>query len=221
VVAIDGPAASGKSSTAREVAKRLGLVHIDSGALYRAVTWLAIREGLSSPGEIALAASRAGVELLRDGDTLGVQIAGEPGEPGIRAPAVSARVSEIAAMPAVRHWVDSLLRDAIVRAGGGVMDGRDIGTVVFPDAALKVFLTATPEARAERRLRQDGEDDRPEARAREADRLVQRDRLDAGRRVAPLRQAEDALLLDTTSLGFEEQVTRIVGWAMERGLSGP
>ena len=220
VIAIDGPAASGKSSTARAVAERLALVHVDSGALYRTATWIAIQRGLTTPAAIAEAAADAGVELARDGVTLRVLVAGEPAEPAIRSGEVTAMVSEVAAMPAVRRWVDAILRDAVAGWGGAVMDGRDIGTVVFPDAALKVFLTATPEARARRRLRQDGEPEGGEAERDEAARLAQRDRLDAGRPVAPLRQAPDALLLDTTAMGFDEQVERIVGWAEERGLSG-
>jgi cytidylate kinase len=220
VIAIDGPAASGKSSTARAVAERLGLVHVDSGALYRAATLLAIREGLEDPEAIAHLAAGADVALVRDGSSLRVLIGGVPAEPAIRDPAVTAGVSAVAAMPAVRAWVDTRLRAAIAEWGGGVMDGRDIGTVVFPDARLKVFLIATPEARATRRLSQDRRGVDPAARVAEAARLAERDRLDAGRAVAPLRQAEDALLLDTTDLGFAEQVDRIVGWARDRGLSG-
>lgn len=220
VVAIDGPAASGKSSTARAVAEQLGLVHIDSGALYRAVTLLAIRAGAVGAEAVVAAAEAGRVGLVRAGTTLAVTIAGEPAEPAIRAAEVTARVSEVAAMPPVREWVDRRLRGAVADWGGGVMDGRDIGTVVFPDAALKVFLTASPEARAGRRLAQDGRHGDTRAVAREATTLAERDRLDAGREVAPLRQAPDALVLDTTGLGFAEQVARIVGWARDRGLSG-
>ncbi len=219
VVAIDGPAASGKSSTAQAVAEQLGLVHIDSGALYRTATLLGIRAGATTADGVVAAADRGQVALVRRGISLAVTIGGEPAEPAIRAPEVTARVSEVAAMPAVRAWVDQRLRAAVSAWGGGVMDGRDIGTVVFPDAALKVFLTATPEARAGRRLAQDGRDGDAETVAREAGALAARDRLDAGREVAPLRQAHDALVLDTTGLGFAEQVATIVGWARDRGLS--
>lgn len=220
VIAIDGPAASGKSSTARAVAERLGMVHVDSGALYRTATLLALRAGLEDPEAIARNAAHSDVALVRDGTSLKVLIDGRPSEPAIRDDAVTAAVSRVAAMPEVRAWVDARLRAAIADWGGGVMDGRDIGTVVFPDAALKVFLVATPEARATRRLAQDCREVGLEARTAEAARLAERDRLDAGRRVAPLRQADDALLLDTTDLGFDEQVDRIVGWARDRGLSG-
>ncbi len=221
VVAIDGPAASGKSSTAQAVAERLGLVHIDSGALYRTATLLAIRAGAERPVEIVAAAEAGAVALVRKGTSLEVTIAGESAEPAIRAAPVTARVSEVAAMPAVRHWVDHRLRRAVADWGGGVMDGRDIGTVVFPDAVLKVFLTASPHARAGRRLAQDRRGRDPNEVAREAAALAERDRLDAGRSVAPLQQAPDALVLDTTALSFTEQVATIVGWARGRGLSGP
>lgn len=219
VIAIDGPAASGKSSTARAVAEALGLVHIDSGALYRTAAWLSVEHGIDDPESLARAAAAAEVELVRTGTTLTVTIAGHPAEPAIRAPEVTARVSAVAAMPPVRRWVDALLHEAVRRHGGAVLDGRDIGTVVFPDAALKVFLTANPAARARRRLRQDGLTDDEGAVRAEADRLAARDRLDADREVAPLRQAPDALALDTTALGFAEQVATIVSWARSRGLS--
>lgn len=221
VVAIDGPAASGKSSTAHRVAQRLGLVHIDSGALYRTATWLAIRGRQTEPAGIVTALDAAALGLLRDGSSATVHLGDASAEPGIRDPEVTGRVSEIAAMPAVRDWVNRRLRAAVTEWGGAVMDGRDIGTVVFPDAVLKVFLTATPEARALRRLRQAGATIPDEAVAREAARLEARDRLDAGRPVAPLRAAADARHLDTTDLTFDQQVDRIVAWATAAGLSAP
>lgn len=219
VIAIDGPAASGKSSTARAVAARLGLVHLDSGALYRTAAWLSLREGIADPDALARAAAGAGIALVPAGTTLAVTVAGEPAEPAIRAPEVTARVSAVAAMPPVRRWVDGVLRRAVAEHGGAVLDGRDIGTVVFPDAALKVFLTATPVARARRRLLQDGLGTEEPGLGEEAGRLAERDRLDAGRPVAPLRKAADALELDTTELGFADQVAAIVAWARDRGLS--
>lgn len=219
VVAIDGPAASGKSSTANRVAHRLGLVHIDSGALYRTATWLAIQGELSNPTGIAMALDVSDLSLVRDGASATVHLAGGSMEPDIRTAEVTERVSEVSAMPVVRDWVNRRLRAAVAEWGGAVMDGRDIGTVVFPDATLKVFLTATPEARAMRRLRQSGAPVPPEEIAREATRLGERDRLDAGRAVAPLLAAEDARRLDTTDLTLNQQVQRIVEWATESGLS--
>jgi cytidylate kinase len=220
VVAIDGPAASGKSSTARAVAEALGLVHIDSGALYRTAAWLSLRDGVDDPDRLARRVVAADVRLVPGATTMQVLVDGTPAEPSIRRPEVTARVSAVAAMPAIRRWVDDVLRETVARQGGAVLDGRDIGTAVFPGAPLKVFLTASPDARARRRLRQDGQADDESAVGIEADRLAARDRLDAGRALAPLRQADDALELDTTGLRFADQVARIVSWARDRGLSG-
>ena len=219
VIAIDGPAASGKSSTARAVAERLGLVHIDSGALYRTATWLATEAGVQSGAAIAAMLANRQVELDRHDTSLSVLVDGEPVDLAIRGPAVTASVSAVAAHPAVREWVNQILRQTAAAWGGVVMDGRDIGTAVFPDAQLKVFLTATPESRARRRLLQHGLDIDPSAGAEAAAELAERDRKDAGREVAPLRQAEDALTLDTTDMGFAEQVDQILVWAGSRGLS--
>lgn len=212
VIAIDGPAASGKSSTARAVAERLGLVHLDSGALYRLATMVALRSRLRDPDEIVAALGQHDIRLARAGNAMELSLDGAPVEPDIRSPAVNAAVSEIAAMAAVRTWVNSRLRAAVRDWGRVVMDGRDIGTDVFPDAELKVFLTASAEERARRRLRQVGRDTDPDAVAMEAGELAERDRRDAARAVAPLRQAEDAKLLDTTELSFEQQVATILGW---------
>lgn len=217
MIAIDGPAASGKSSTARSVAERLGVVHLDSGALYRLATLVALREGLADPGEITRALDRHTIELVRDGTSAALIVDGDSAEPAIRDASVTAAVSRIAAMSVVREWVNLRLRGAAAEWGRVVMDGRDIGTDVFPDAALKVFLTATPTERARRRLRQDGRDTDPEAVREEAAALAERDRLDASREVAPLRRAPDARLLDTTEMAFEEQVERILDWATGDG----
>lgn len=224
IIALDGPAASGKSSTARAVAERLGFCHLDSGALYRAVTRVALdeaaRAGVANPvvvpAELVLrAAEDRGLMLQPDGVTFACYLDGAPADERIRTPEVTAHVSAVSAVPVVREWVNARLRE-LARAGVGiVVDGRDIGTVVFPDADLKVFVTATAEARARRRLLQrDGTVD-PAAVAAEAERLTARDRADASRAVAPLRRADDALDLDTTALGFEEQVERIVGLARD------
>ncbi len=223
VIAIDGPSASGKSSTAAAVAESLGLVHIDSGALYRTLTWLALRDGLADQSDITAAADQAGVELVADGRSLAVRVAGRVVEDAIRSDPVTAHVSAVAAMPEVRDWVNRRLRAALAGLGGGVMDGRDIGTVVFPDASLKVYLTASPLARAERRLLQRSGGVAPdrELLEREAAVLSERDRLDAARTVAPLRQDPDARLLETTTMSFADQVSQILAWAGEIGLRGP
>jgi cytidylate kinase len=219
VVAIDGPAASGKSSTAAAVARRLGLLHVDSGALYRGVTRVALDLGPSAaPREILRAAEERGL-TLRPGRT-GAELVldGRPAEDRIRSAEVTASVSAVSALPEVREWVNVRLRGL---AGPGrvlVLDGRDIGTAVFPDAAVKVFLVAAPEVRAGRRLRQRGEAVTPEQVATEADRIARRDQADASREVAPLKPAPDAVRLDTSALSFGEQVDRIVALVRQAGL---
>lgn len=222
VIAIDGPSASGKSSTARAVAEALGFAHLDSGALYRGVTLVALRElarrapgatdplATLGPEAILRAAEDRGLMLQPDGAGFAAYLEGEPVDAEIRSPEVTASVSAISAVPVVREWVNSHLR-GLVRAGRAVViDGRDIGTVVFPDADLKIFLTASPEARAGRRISQRGGVVDDEAVAREAGMLAARDHADSSRAVAPLRAAPDAVLLDTTALGFREQVDRIL-----------
>jgi cytidylate kinase len=236
VIAIDGPAASGKSSTALGVARQLGWTHLDSGALYRAVTLAALDRwgeeeeggpgGPAGPAGGAAVWSPAGivglvealpVRLVLVGDVFRPEVAGVDVDRAIRTDQVTRRVSEIAAIPQVRHWVNVQQREAVAaHARGVVVDGRDIGTVVFPDAPLKVFLTATPEERARRRLAQRGDRIDPAELARETAALGARDRADASRRVAPLRPAADAVLLDTTRLSLEEQVARVVALARER-----
>jgi cytidylate kinase len=222
VVAIDGPSASGKSSTARAVAEALGFAHLDSGSLYRGVTLVALREaarrGLQStdviqalsPETMLRAAEDRGLMLQPDGAGFAAYLEGEPVDEEIRSPDVTAQVSAVSAIPVVREWINARLR-ALVRAGQDVVvDGRDIGTVVFPDADLKIFLTASPEARAGRRISQRGLAVQPEGIDAEAAALAARDHADSTRAVAPLRPASDAVHLDTTTLNFEEQVRFIV-----------
>jgi CMP/dCMP kinase len=214
VIAIDGPSASGKSSTARAVAEALGFAHLDSGSLYRGVTLVALREGSRggsgvatlaglNPERILRAAEDRGLMLQSDGVGFSAYLEGEPAEEALRSSEVTTHVSAIAAMPVVREWVNTRLR-AMVRAGQDVVvDGRDIGTVVFPDADLKIFLTATPEARA-------GMAVEPGHLDAEAAALAARDHADSTREVAPLRPAPDAVHLDTTSMDFADQVRFIV-----------
>lgn len=219
IVAIDGPAASGKSSTAAQVAAALGLAHIDSGSLYRAVTWVALESQLEDPGQIVAAASAHPISLDRVGGELQVHAAGHPIDAAIRDARVTARVSAVSAQPLVRDWVNDLLRTAAAASGGAVVDGRDIGTVVFPRAPLKIFLTATPATRAKRRLLQRGHEAETNELAQEAALLEERDRLDSSRAIAPLRPAADAIVLDTTGLTIAAQIARILALARDRGLS--
>ncbi|MFQ5746383.1 MAG: (d)CMP kinase [Gemmatimonadota bacterium] len=214
-IAIDGPAAAGKSTTARAVADRLGYAHLNSGQMYRAITWAAVREGWIDATDFEARLSELDIEARRDVPGFRILVRGvDPGE-GMTGEATAARVSEVAARSSVRAKVLRILRE---RGGGGgvVCDGRDIGTVVFPDAELKVFLVASPQERARRRLRE--RDMSPSARdvAEEEERLRARDRADASRELAPLSKAPDAEEIDTTGVSPEEVVARIVALARHR-----
>jgi len=209
VIAIDGPAASGKSSTAAAVARELGALHLDSGALYRAMTVVYL-DALGDETQVVGRAEQRGLELREAGGALVPFLDDGDAEPLLRTPAVNQAVSRVSAWPAVRAWVTARLREAASGNRPVVFDGRDIGTAVFPDAPVKIFLTATPETRARRRLLQQGlTADAAEIR-REAAALVERDRKDSTRPVAPLKRAEDAELLDSTELDFSEAVGEIV-----------
>ena len=230
VIAIDGPAASGKSSTGTLLARRLGWAHLDSGALYRAITLAVIdrigedigEEGRGtgdawSPQRIIALAEALPVRLALVRDVFRPEVAGVDVEQAIRAERVTRHVSRLAALPEVRVWANARQREAVAACPAGVVvDGRDIGTVVFPDAPLKVFLTASPAERARRRLAQSGRPPGPGELERETARLAARDHADSTRAVAPLAPAPDAVRLDTTSLSLEEQVERIVALARER-----
>lgn len=218
VVAIDGPAASGKSSTAQWVAQKLGFRHVDSGSLYRAVTAARLRAG-GSPDEWSepsvLAVARQVSLRPIEGGFIPL-IRGEPADGEIRGGEVTREVSRVARMPGVRDWVNGEVR----RAAAGsdvVVDGRDIGTVVFPDAQIKIFLVADPWERAKRRLVQRLSRRPTDAEiAEETERLVQRDARDSMQTV----QARDAILIDTTYLTQADQVERIVALAKGAGRRG-
>jgi cytidylate kinase len=213
VIAIDGPAGSGKSTTAREVAARLGLPHVESGALYRAITLAGLDNGapLDDGQRLVALASALPIRLDLTESGFRPEVAGTDVSEAIRSERVTQHVSAVSAIPAVRAWVNGEVRVAVkAHPRGAVLDGRDIGTVVFPDAVVKVFLTATPEERARRRLLQDGHEVSAEALAREVALLGRRDAADSEREVAPLRAADDAVRLDTSDLSFEAQVEAIV-----------
>ena len=226
VIAIDGPAASGKSSTAGLVAERLGWAHLDSGALYRALTLAALdnlgeggrRKGEEWPAQhVVDLAVRLPVRLVLAADTFRPEVAGADVADAIRGERVTRYVSMLAALPEVRTWVNTQQRLAVQARGdrGVVVDGRDIGTIVFPEAPLKIFLTATPDERARRRLFQRGEAVDVELVRQESKALAARDAADSNRRIAPLTPAPDAVLLDTTALTLEQQVARVVELARE------
>jgi cytidylate kinase len=211
VIAIDGPAASGKSSTAQWVAERLGFRHVDSGSLYRALTAAMLRESLepSAWTPERLVAQGPHIGLRPESTSFTVLLDGVPSEEEIRGSHVTEHVSLVARMPEVRRWVNLRVREAAAEHDV-VVDGRDMGTAVFPDAPLKVFLIADPWERARRRLMQRlGRRPSDAEIAEETDRLVQRDARDATQSV----QAADAVLLDSTYLTQVEQVERIVALA--------
>ncbi|MDB4952058.1 MAG: pantothenate synthetase [Gemmatimonadetes bacterium] len=223
IVALDGPAGSGKSSTAKALAARLGYRHLDSGAFYRAITHAALQAEI--PVERWDSLTPAELDALEvhgaaDGAGYHMTVAGRDVGEAIRSERVNAHVSRMAAVPSVREWLMDALREAGAR-GGLVADGRDIGTVVFPDAELKAYLVCAPEERARRRLLERGEPDvAPEALRAEAARLQARDEIDSTRAVAPLTQAADAVLVDTTGMEFGEQVERLARLALERAAGG-
>lgn len=215
-IAIDGPAASGKSTTAARVARALGYTHLNSGLLYRSITWAALGEAWPSdqPGFDECLA-RLDLRLERVGS--GFRVLVNQVDPGVHlvSPEVSAAVSEISARVSVRARVLDLLV-AEGGKGGVVCDGRDIGTAVFPNAELKVFLVASAEERGRRRLLESGMEATDRAIREETERLSARDVLDATRAVSPLRRAADAVELDTTFLSAGEVVDYIVSLARER-----
>jgi cytidylate kinase len=208
VVAIDGPAGSGKTTVARGVGDALGLEVLDTGAMYRAVTLLALERGLDvRDGEaIARAAESADLEL---GDPAGsVRLDGRDVSREIRGPAVSAGVSAVAAHPAVRTLLRGRQRAWAEERGGGVVEGRDIGTVVFTDAPVKVFLTASDDERARRRHRDEEAAARPAELTEVRDAVGRRDALD--NRTTPLEPAPDAFVIDTTGRDVDDVVKEVV-----------
>jgi CMP/dCMP kinase len=216
IIAIDGPAGSGKSSTAKAVAARLGFYHLDSGAFYRAITHAAIEQDIEPELWPALNAEdfdKLGVHAEADEGTFKLFVGDKDVSEEIRSANVNAHVSQMAAVPAARAWLMDQLR-AAGEKNGLVADGRDIGTVVFPDADLKIFLIAQSETRAYRRLAEMGNPNPTYIEVQnEVDRLGLRDRKDSQRGTAPLKQASDAIVIDTTDLSFEEQVSQIVDLA--------
>ena len=217
IIAIDGPVGSGKSTVARRVADLLGYTHLDSGAMYRAIGWKALCEKipLDSPGELAALASRARIDLVPGDGKQRVILDGEDITGWIRTTEVSQAASVVAAIPGVRHPLVAEQRRAGER-GGVVMEGRDIGSVVFPHADLKIYLDASPEVRAGRRwqeLREKGE---------AADPLIvlagvhERDRRDRERKMSPLVRAADAVVVDNSAMDAEETARVIVMMAEER-----
>lgn len=209
VIAIDGPSASGKGTVASRVAAALGWNYLDSGALYRLTALYARRQGAAWSDEAAVAALAARLPAAFAGGR--VLLDGEDVEDEIRSEAVGMGASEVAQHPAVRAALLQRQR-GFQTASGLVADGRDMGSVVFPDAALKVFLTASAQVRAQRRAKQLGLPCEGVAFARILSDIEARDEADRRRAAAPLRQIPDALLLDTSDMGIEEAVKKVIDW---------
>ncbi|MBR4857621.1 MAG: (d)CMP kinase [Clostridia bacterium] len=210
-VAIDGPAGAGKSTVARAAAKEIGFIYVDTGALYRAVGVNALRKGIDTKDKPAVAASLSdiSVDLVFENGEQKVLLNGENVSVEIRTPPASMAASDVSAVPEVRAFLFDLQRD-IAKRNSCIMDGRDIGTVVLPDAKVKIFLTASPEERATRRYKElieKGTDVKYEDVLSE---LIERDYNDSHREIAPLKPAEDGVILDTTGLSLEDSVNSII-----------
>ena len=211
VVAVDGTSGSGKSSTCRAVADRLGLRYLDTGAMYRAVAWWMLQHDVNiyEVDDVAAHAELPRIESGTDPLDPTITLDGVDVAAAIRTDDVNAAVSPVSAVPAVRERLVELQRE-IIAGGGIVVEGRDIGSVVWPEAGLKVYLTADPAARAARRAAEAGSDDVTATQ----ESLLHRDRIDSARAVAPLTMPDDAVHIDTTDLTLDEVVDRVVGLAV-------
>ena len=216
-IAIDGPAGAGKSSIAKLVSKELGYIYVDTGALYRTVGLYSIRKGIDTKNAEAVTATLKDIEV-KLGFVDGAQhvfLNGEDVSDAIRTPEASMGASNVSAIPAVRTFLFDLQRD-IAKNNNCIMDGRDIGTVVLPDAQIKLFLTASPEARAERRYKELIEKGEKVDFQDVLDDINKRDYQDSHREIAPLKQAEDALLVDNSGCNLEEGVALVMGIIKEK-----
>ena len=216
VVAIDGPAGAGKSTIAKALADDLGIEYLDTGAMYRGVTYEVLKRGLEATDVDAVGRVAREVQLTQTRTTLHVN--GDDATSAIRTPAIDAAVSHVAANSAVREELRTRQRDWIASHGGGVVEGRDIGSVVFPDATLKVYLVASPMVRAQRRVAQHGGDVDEIARA-----IAERDERDSTRTDSPLRKMPDAVVVDTSNRSVREVINEIRSLLSSRGvaLGGP
>ena len=207
VIAVDGTSGSGKSSTSRGVADRLGLRYLDTGAMFRAMTWWLLRQGVDVHDPAAVAARSGEPEILSGTDPLGPSIIADGVDVvlAIRSDEVNAAVSPVSAVPEVRARLLELQR-AVIGEGGIVVEGRDIGSVVWPHADLKLYVTAEPGARAQRRAAETGSIDLTGTR----ESLLARDRIDSGRATAPLVMADGAVHIDTTPYTLDEVIDQVV-----------
>lgn len=219
VIAIDGPSGAGKSSVSRMVGERLGFLHVDSGALYRIITWQCVENGIdtSNPEAVAAFADSVGIECVPEGGRVKYLVKGEEPDDRIRTPVVNAHASPVATVKAVRDRVTAILR-SLTGFGDLVVEGRDITTAVFPDTPARFYLTASADVRAARRQREEVEKGiaKQSAEAVKAS-LLARDRIDSSRTCAPLRKADGAVEIDSSELTLEQVVEAVLsslpqGW---------
>ena len=217
VVAIDGPSGAGKSTVSRLLASRLSARYLDTGAMYRAVTWAVLQAGIGLDDEDAIAELAAGIELAvsTDPESPGIAVDGKPVDAEIRGSAVTGAVSAVSAVPEVRRLLVQLQRE-LISGGAIVAEGRDIGSVVAPEATVKVFLTASADARADRRSTELGMSGDEDVGATAAD-LTRRDHLDSTRATSPLQPAVGEVVIDTTRLGIADVVERLAELALGAG----
>lgn len=210
-VAIDGPAGAGKSTISRAAAKAVGFIYVDTGALYRTVGVNALRKGIDTKDKAAVAATLGdiSVDLVFENGEQKVLLNGENVSEEIRTPPASMAASDVSAVPEVRAFLFDLQRD-IAKRNNCIMDGRDIGTVVLPDAKVKIFLTASPESRAMRRYKELVEKGTQVEYKDVLEDLIKRDYNDSHREIAPLKPAEDGVIVDTTNLNLEESINEII-----------
>jgi len=222
IIALDGPSGAGKSTLGRMIARELNLLYLDTGAMYRAAALAVIDAGVSLTDKTAIAevVARADINLEGDPDSLQVRLNGRDVSEEIRTEEVSHSSSVISTIPEVRRILVNRQREMGRRSGGGVLDGRDIGTVVFPQADIKFFLTAAPEARAQRRYEEDRLKERDSTFEDTLADINTRDRRDSTRSDSPLRIADDAIVIDSTELSIDEVLERILEAIRERQAGG-
>ena len=205
-IALDGPGGAGKSTLAKAVARELNILHVDTGAIYRTIGYAAFSRGLDAKKEEQIAPLLKEIQIDMAFDEIGGQrmlLDGKDVSKEIRLPEISMYASNVSALPCVRAYLLEMQRDT-ARKQSVIMDGRDIGTVVLPNATVKIFLTASAEARAQRRAKELAEKGQPADFATVLADIRQRDYQDSHRAVAPLKQADDAILVDTSSIGLQE-----------------
>ena len=218
VIAIDGPAGAGKSTVSKTVARTLGYMLVDTGAIYRSVAWLAIGQRVALDNDAALSriVSNLDIRFRWDGETNRVFVSGKDVSESIRTPEISMAASNVSARKVVRDGLLELQRK-LAGSGGAVLEGRDIGTVVFPGAEVKIFLDASPEERARRRHRELSEKGPAPSFERVLEDVTKRDAQDAGRDLAPLKPAPDAIILDSTKLSIDQVVSAVIDAARVAG----